>query len=86
MLHCYYCMKLSPHTKRMGNSSIHKYQGRYVYLILHVPIILLLFYGLLEIENQSPRGLRLGIIMENRRSNSVLVHKIFVKRKTTLIH
>src|SRR4030065_1980669 len=52
-----------------------------VFLILHIPIILLLFYGLLEIENQSPQGLRLGIIMGIAGVIPFLVHKIFVKRK-----
>lgn len=52
-----------------------------VFLILHVPIILLLFYGLLEIEKQSPQGLRLGIIMGIAGVIPFLVHKIFVKRK-----
>jgi hypothetical protein len=52
-----------------------------MFLILHIPIILLLFYGLLEIANQSPRGIRLGIIMGIAGVIPFLVHKIFVKRK-----
>jgi hypothetical protein len=52
-----------------------------VFLILHVPIILLIFYGLLEIEKQSSQGLRLGIIMGVAGVIPFLVHKIFVKRK-----
>ncbi|OGP68793.1 MAG: hypothetical protein A2W27_02230 [Deltaproteobacteria bacterium RBG_16_44_11] len=52
-----------------------------VFLILHVPIILLIFYGLLEIEKQSAQGLRLGIIMGAAGIIPFLVHKIFVKRK-----
>ena len=52
-----------------------------VFLILHMPIILLIFYGLLEIEKQSPQGLRLGIIMGVAGVIPFLVHKIFVKRK-----
>ncbi|MBN1473057.1 MAG: hypothetical protein JW914_00435 [Syntrophaceae bacterium] len=51
------------------------------FLILHIPIILILFYGLLEIEKQSPQGLRLGIIMGIAGVIPFLVHKIFVKRK-----
>ena len=52
-----------------------------VFLILHVPIILLLFYGLLEIENRSSQGLLLGIITGIAGVIPFLVHKIFVKRK-----
>ncbi len=52
-----------------------------VFLILHIPIILLLFYGLLEIEKQSSQGLRLGIIMGIAGVIPFLVHKIFAKRK-----
>jgi hypothetical protein len=52
-----------------------------VFLILHIPIILLLFYGLLEIENQSQRGLMLGIITGIAGVIPFLVHKIFVRRK-----
>jgi Family of unknown function (DUF6713) len=52
-----------------------------VFLILHVPIILFIFYGLLEIEKQSAQGLRLGIIMGVAGVIPFLVHKIFVKRK-----
>src|SRR4030065_2258149 len=52
-----------------------------VFLILHIPIILLIFYGLLEIEKQSPIGLWLGVIMGIGGVIPFLVHKIFVKRK-----
>lgn len=52
-----------------------------VFLVLHIPIILLIFYGLLEIEKQSAQGLRLGIIMGIAGVIPFLVHKIFVKRK-----
>ena len=52
-----------------------------VFLLLHIPIILLIFYGLLEIEKQSSSGLRLGIIMGVAGVIPFLVHKIFVKRK-----
>jgi len=52
-----------------------------VFLILHIPIILLIFYGLLEIEKQSAQGLRLGIIMGIAGVIPFLVHKLFVKRK-----
>jgi hypothetical protein len=52
-----------------------------VFLILHIPIILLLFYGLLEIESQSPQGPILGIIFGIAGIIPFLVHKVFVKRK-----
>jgi len=52
-----------------------------VFLILHIPIIILLFYGLIKIESQSPQGLRLGIIFGIAGIIPFLVHKIFVKRK-----
>lgn len=52
-----------------------------VFLLLHIPIILIIFYGLLEIEKQSAQGLRLGIIMGIAGIIPFLVHKIFVKRK-----
>jgi hypothetical protein len=51
------------------------------FLILHIPIILLLFYGLLEIEKQSHIGLFLGIITGFSGIIPFLVHKIFVRRK-----
>ena len=52
-----------------------------VFLLLHIPIILIIFYGLLEIEKQSAQGLWLGIIMGAAGVIPFLVHKIFVKRK-----
>ena len=51
------------------------------FLILHIPIILVLFYGLLEIEKQSQIGLWLGVITGIGGMIPFLVHKIFVKRK-----
>ncbi|HPD55954.1 MAG TPA: hypothetical protein P5294_05025 [Smithellaceae bacterium] len=59
-----------------------KIPGRITFfLILHIPIILILFYGLLEIEKQSQIGLWLGIITGIGGMIPFLVHKIFVKRK-----
>jgi hypothetical protein len=52
-----------------------------LFLILHIPIILLLFYGLLEIEKQSRIGLRLGIITGIAGVIPYLVHKVFVRRE-----
>ncbi|MBN2402478.1 MAG: hypothetical protein JXN64_08760 [Spirochaetes bacterium] len=51
-----------------------------IFLILHIPIILLILYGLLEIEKQSSQGLWLGIIMGIAGVIPFLVHKVFVKR------
>lgn len=52
-----------------------------VFLILHVPIIVVLLYGLLKIENQTLPGLILGIIFGIGGILPFLVHKIFVKRE-----
>lgn len=52
-----------------------------VFLILHVPIILLLFYGLLKIENLSQQGLVLGIIFGAAGMLPFVVHKLLLKRK-----
>jgi hypothetical protein len=57
------------------------YGGISGFLILHIPIILLLFYGILEIENQSYIGLILGIITGAGGIIPFLVHKIFIKRE-----
>ena len=58
-----------------------KIPGRITFfLILHIPIILILFYGLLEIEKLSPLGLWLGVITGIGGVIPFLVHKIFVKR------
>lgn len=51
------------------------------FLILHVPIILLLFYGLLEIEKHTSVGLIIGIIAGIGGIVPFLVHKVFVNRK-----
>lgn len=51
------------------------------FLILHIPIILVIFYGLLEIEKQSPIGLWLGVIMGIGGMIPFFVHKMLVKRK-----
>jgi hypothetical protein len=52
-----------------------------VFLLLHIPIILIIFYGLLEIDKQSAQGLMLGVITGIAGVIPFLVHKIFVKRK-----
>ena len=50
------------------------------FLILHIPIIIVLFYGLIEIEKQTALGLILGIITGVGGVIPFLVHKVFVKR------
>lgn len=51
------------------------------FLLLHIPIILLLFYGVLEIERLSHIGLFLGIITGIGGLIPFLVHKVLVVRK-----
>ena len=52
-----------------------------VFLLLHIPIILLLFYGLLETAKNSPTGRVLCIITGICGAIPMLVHEVFVKRK-----
>lgn len=51
------------------------------FLILHVPIVLILFYGALEIEKQTQVGLILGILLGISGSIPLIVHKIVLRRK-----
>ncbi len=51
------------------------------FLVLHIPIILILFYGILEIENDSRAGYFLGIITGVSGLIPFIVHKIIVSRK-----
>lgn len=51
------------------------------FLLLHIPIIIFLFYGAIEIEKTSTIGLTFGIIMGIAGIIPFLVHKIFIKRK-----
>lgn len=51
------------------------------FLLLHVPVILVLFYGALEIEKQSVAGMVLGILTGIGGTVPFIVHKILVKRK-----
>jgi hypothetical protein len=50
------------------------------FLLLHIPIILLIFYGLLEIEKNTSVGLLFGIILGIGGIIPFLVHKMLVKR------
>lgn len=51
------------------------------FLLLHIPIILILFYGTLEIQRQSRVGLLLGMVTGIGGLIPFMVHKIFVVRK-----
>lgn len=50
------------------------------FLILHIPIIILLFYGLIEIDKQSTIGLIFGIVTGIGGIIPFIVHKIVVKK------
>ena len=49
------------------------------FLLMHVPIIMLLFYGLIEIEQHTPLGFIFGILFGIGGVIPVVVHKIIVK-------
>ncbi|MDC7125439.1 MAG: hypothetical protein PQJ46_07720 [Spirochaetales bacterium] len=51
------------------------------FLLLHIPVILLILYGLLEIAKESFSGLLIGIIIGLGGLIPFAVHKIFIKRK-----
>ena len=54
-----------------------KIQG---FLLLHIPIVVILFYGLIEIEKGSTAGLILGIIFGISGVIPSIVHKLLVKK------
>ncbi len=51
------------------------------FLIFHVPIIFLLFYGVIEIEKASNTGLTIGIVTGLGGILPFIVHKLVVKRE-----
>jgi hypothetical protein len=51
------------------------------FLILHVPIILLIFFGLIEIEKQSSIGRIIGFVFGISGIIPFIVHKIVVKKE-----
>src|SRR6056297_3265928 len=51
------------------------------FLLLHIPIILVIFYGLLEIDKLTPIGLILGIITGFGGLIPFLIHKKIYKRE-----
>jgi hypothetical protein len=51
------------------------------FLLLHIPIILVLFWGAIEIDRQSLSGLIIAIIAGAGGLIPFIVHKIIVKKK-----
>lgn len=51
------------------------------FLLLHIPILVVLFLGLVEIDKLSVFGLILGVLFGIGGIVPFLVHKIFVKRE-----
>ena len=51
------------------------------FLLLHVPILLLFFWGLLEIDRSSARGLVIGVVTGASGLAPLLVHKVLLYRK-----
>lgn len=52
------------------------------FLAMHVPIILLIFYGLIELEKLSRAGLAISLVLGLGGTIPFLVHKVFIKRRT----
>lgn len=51
------------------------------FLLMHIPIVLVMFYGLIEIDKLSAPGMILGAILGLGGICPLLVHKILVRRK-----
>lgn len=56
------------------------------FLLLHIPIILLLFYGALEIDKQTPMGFIIGAITGIGGIIPFVVHKVVKKVKDRFNH
>ena len=50
------------------------------FLLLHIPIIIIIFYGLIEIEKETIPGLILGVILGIGGMIPFAVHKLIFKR------
>lgn len=50
------------------------------FLLLHIPIFFVIFYGLIEVEKLSAQGLIISIVMGVGGIIPFFVHKVFVKR------
>ena len=51
------------------------------FLLLHIPIIILIFYGLIEIDKNSAAGMIIGIFTGIGGIIPFIVHKIIVRKK-----
>ena len=51
------------------------------FLLMHIPLLLVLFYGLIKIETYSLAGLIIGVIAGIGGLIPFLVHKVLVKRE-----
>jgi len=49
------------------------------FLLIHIPIIIFIFYGLIEIENNSTVGIVIGIILGITGIVPFIVHKLIIK-------
>ncbi|MCG6880124.1 MAG: hypothetical protein LJE96_13380 [Deltaproteobacteria bacterium] len=49
------------------------------FLLLHIPIIFLIFYGLIEIEKGSTTGMVLGVVLGIAGIIPFMVHKLIIK-------
>jgi hypothetical protein len=56
------------------------------FLLMHIPIILLLFYGLLAIERHMQVGMILGLVCGIGGVIPLLVHKLFARRSDRFNH
>ena len=50
------------------------------FLLIHIPVIILLFWGLIELHKQTATGMIIGIISGIGGLMPFIVHKILVKR------
>lgn len=50
------------------------------FLIMHIPIILLLFYGVLEVERHTMTGMVFGVVTGMLGLAPFLIHRVFVRR------
>jgi hypothetical protein len=51
------------------------------FLLMHIPVILLLFYGVLEVEKSSKIGGVIGIIAGIGGTIPFIVHKLLIRKK-----
>jgi predicted membrane protein len=51
------------------------------FIIIHIPILLLMLYGLIEVEKQSPSGNILGLVFGIGGLVPFIVHSLFAKKE-----